>query len=455
MERRFVKPYVSAISIAAVISMLLVASTAGAPTAEGAKAALFFAALGAFAHALGYVVARAMFGTIGFLPFLTAAALAPDVGALAAVALAVAAGEILRKQPAIRAVFNVAQNVLAIGLAILAFRATGGITLFAMRSVTVQSIIPLVPSFVALFAVFMVVNKIAVNIVVSLSDDRPLLTPLIRSLRSSFAYDLLAMPLVILFAAAYARFGPTWSACLALPMLGVRQLYKSNFELERINEELLQLLVAAIEARDPYTSGHSQRVARYARSIARLAGINGKLAERIYIAALLHDVGKIHEEFAPVLRKAGKLSAEEYETMMTHSAKGAELVARVSRFIDLVPFVRSHHERWDGNGYPDKLTAANIPIGSRVIALADTIDAMTTSRPYREAMTVDEVRRELIAKRGVQFDPKLCDAVLTVAAWSDLAADVDIARREFPVALTEDDVNGVSDSALLASTSAA
>jgi len=401
---------------------------------EGAKAALFFAALGALAHALGYVVARAMFGTIGFLPFLTAAALAPDASALLAVAVAVAAGEILRKQPAIRAIFNVAQNVLAIGLAILAFRLLGGVTLFAVRPVTVQTVIALVPAFVGLFAVFMIVNKIVVNVVVSLSDDRPLLTPLIRSLRSSFAYDLLAMPLVILFAAAYARFGPTWSACLALPMLGVRQLYKSNFELERINEELLQLLVAAIEARDPYTSGHSQRVARYARSIARLAGLNSRLVERIYIAALLHDVGKIHEEFAPVLRKEGKLTADEFETMMTHSAKGAELVARVSRFTDLVPFVRGHHEKWNGSGYPDKLASDTIPIGSRVIALADTIDAMTTSRPYREAMTLEVVREEVVAQRGIQFDPSLCDSLLSAVAWADLVAEVDIARREFPVA---------------------
>jgi putative nucleotidyltransferase with HDIG domain len=219
---------------------------------------------------------------------------------------------------------------------------------------------------------------------------------------------------------------------MALPMLGVRQLYKAVFDLERINEELLQLMVAAIEARDPYTSGHSQRVARYSRVIARVLGLSSRQVEEVGTAALLHDVGKIHEEFAPLLRQPRKLTTAEYEVMKTHSAKGASLVSKVSHFKSIVPAVRGHHETWSGRGYPDALAGDAIPIGARIITIADTIDAMTTVRPYRPPRTMEEVRVELERVSGVQFDPRICATLLSAEHWRDLLLEVEIAAREFP-----------------------
>jgi putative nucleotidyltransferase with HDIG domain len=219
---------------------------------------------------------------------------------------------------------------------------------------------------------------------------------------------------------------------MAFPMLGVRQLYKAVFDLERINEELLQLMVAAIEARDPYTSGHSQRVARYSRVIARVLGLSSRQVEEIGTAALLHDVGKIHEEFAPILRQPRKLTAAEFEVMKTHSAKGATLVAKVSHFKSIVPAVRGHHEAWSGRGYPDGLAGDAIPLGARVIAIADTIDAMTTVRPYRPPRSMDEVRHELMRVAGVQFDPRMCAQILLPENWHEMRLEVEIAAREFP-----------------------
>lgn len=252
-------------------------------------------------------------------------------------------------------------------------------------------------------------------------------------MRLSAFYDILALPLIYFFAHAYVSLGPEWSAAIAVPMLGLRQIYKSNVALAKINEELLQLIVAAIEARDPYTSGHSQRVAKYARVIARVSGIGTRATERIAIAALLHDVGKIHEEFAPVLRKPGRLTDEEYEVMKTHSAKSAVLVGKVSHFADLVPLIHAHHEAWDGSGYPLGLSDAKIPLGARVIAIADTIDAMSTSRPYRRAMTNEEVRQELRREAGRQFDPALCERVLTDSSWREITREIEIAVSEYPV----------------------
>jgi HD-GYP domain-containing protein (c-di-GMP phosphodiesterase class II) len=252
-------------------------------------------------------------------------------------------------------------------------------------------------------------------------------------MRLSATYDLLAFPLIFFFAFIYSRFGPELSAALALPMLGMRQLYKTNVALQKINEELLQLMVAAIEARDPYTSGHSQRVARYAKLIAKSAGLGSRTTERVMIAALLHDVGKIYEEFAPILRKPGRLTDDEFEVMKTHASRGSALVCKVSHFEDLVPMVQSHHESWDGRGYPDGVSGDAIPTGARVIALADTIDAMSTSRPYRPALSESEVRAELERESGRQFDPRICKALLNDTTWAMLRREIALAIEEHPV----------------------
>jgi HD-GYP domain-containing protein (c-di-GMP phosphodiesterase class II) len=140
----------------------------------------------------------------------------------------------------------------------------------------------------------------------------------------------------------------------------------------------------------------------------------------VYTAALLHDVGKIHEEFAPILRKPGRLTEAEFAVMRSHSEKGAILVARVSQFADLVPAIKGHHEAWDGSGYPEGLHGESIPRWARVIALADTIDAMTTDRPYREALSARAVRLEIERQAGKQFDPAIARALTSPAHWTGM-----------------------------------
>jgi putative nucleotidyltransferase with HDIG domain len=208
----------------------------------------------------------------------------------------------------------------------------------------------------------------------------------------------------------------------AIPLFGLRQLYKVTGQLEQTNRELLELMVAAIEARDPYTSGHSRRVADKARVIAHAVGLREKEIERIVAAALLHDVGKIHEVFGPILSKPGRLTTEEQVIMRTHPVKSAELAGKVTELRDVVPLIRHHHENWDGTGYPDGLRGDDIPLGSRIIMFADTIDAMSTDRPYRAAMDAASVRKELLRFRGTQFDPSMCDALLRSSEYSKLFA---------------------------------
>jgi putative nucleotidyltransferase with HDIG domain len=190
-------------------------------------------------------------------------------------------------------------------------------------------------------------------------------------------------------------------------------------------------MVAAIEARDPYTSGHSRRVAEKTRVIARAVGLREKEVERIVAAALLHDVGKIHEVFGPILSKPGRLTAEEQVIMRTHPIKSAELAGTVTQLRDVVPLIRHHHENWDGTGYPDGLKADEIPLGSRIIMFADTIDAMTTDRPYRAALDAMSVRKELLRFRATQFDPAICDALLRSPEYSKLFAPPTVPAEEW------------------------
>ncbi|MFN7883550.1 MAG: HD-GYP domain-containing protein, partial [bacterium] len=192
----------------------------------------------------------------------------------------------------------------------------------------------------------------------------------------------------------------------------LRFTYQSKHQLQTTNKELLELFVHTVEFRDPYTSGHSQRVRRFSRIIAQEIGLSPKEVEQVSKAALLHDVGKIHEIFAPILMKPGRLTPEERAIMELHPIKSAELVAKISELQDIVPAVRHHHENWDGTGYPDRLQGKEIPLASRIIMFADTIDAMTTDRPYRKALGEADVRAELVKFSGTQFDPHICAALL-------------------------------------------
>jgi putative nucleotidyltransferase with HDIG domain len=210
------------------------------------------------------------------------------------------------------------------------------------------------------------------------------------------------------------------TAGMAIPIVAVRQLYRTTVELTTVTEELLDLMVAAIEARDPYTSGHSRRVARASEVIARAIGLSPAEVERVSVAALLHDVGKIDEQFAPILAKEGRLTPEEWDIMKRHPIRSAELVGLLSSLKDIVRPVRHHHENWDGTGYPDGIRGETIPLASRIIMFADTLDAITTDRPYRKALSLADARSEFIKFRGRQFDPAICDQILAPETWEEL-----------------------------------
>jgi HD-GYP domain len=170
--------------------------------------------------------------------------------------------------------------------------------------------------------------------------------------------------------------------------------------------EIIECLVTALEAKDPYTKGHSTRVADMAYKLGEIAGIKGEALEDLHLAAHLHDIGKIGIPDR-ILNKTGPLLPEEMAILRQHPTIGYQILARSSQLKVLAEIVLHHHERWDGKGYPDGLRSENIPLSSRIIAVCDAIDAMTSARPYRKALSIVECRLELQANQGLQFDPHL------------------------------------------------
>ena len=387
------------------------------------QAGAWFVAMALLAQLQAHTLPAGASGSISFLPLTAVALLTPNWLAVLAAGLAHAIAESLIRRNPTKAIFNVAQVTLSMGVAVGAFWALGGISLLANDEVSFgQAAKDVTLPLLGLVLCFFSLNAALVSGVIALSDGKRFHEVWRRNTLGILAYDLLSAPIVLIFAWIYVRFGPLGALGLAIPLLGARQLYKSNRQLETINQELLELMVKAIEARDPYTSGHSRRVAHYSRIIARALGLSMRQIDRVTTAALLHDVGKIHEVFAPILRKPGKLTSDEWAIMQTHPVKSAELVSTVSHLRDLVGAVRHHHENWDGSGYPDGLASTAIPLESRIIMFADTIDAMTSDRPYRAALTEADVRAELIRMKGLQFDPEICDTLLSSTMFALLFA---------------------------------
>jgi HD-GYP domain-containing protein (c-di-GMP phosphodiesterase class II) len=345
--------------------------------------------------------------SVAFIPFI-ASVLLFDTGwaALVAAGSVLAVESAVKRKAALRVLFNVSQMVVSVALASLVYGALGGqfsLTDFRIARVAIAGAV----------ATYFIVNSAAVSAAVALSYGGRLSDAWLRIAGASLAYDVFSSLLGPLLAFLYVQFQIPGILLLILPLYFLRHLYHVTLQLEQVNRELLELMVKAIEARDPYTSGHSQRVSQIASQIAKDYGLGHKLVEQITTSALLHDVGKIYEDFAPLLRKDTKLDSTERALMQTHPARSAELVGTISAFRGPIEqAVRHHHENFDGTGYPMKLAGRAIPIGARIVMVADTLDAMTTDRPYRKALSYERVIEELQRFSGRQFDPELVDRVI-------------------------------------------
>ncbi|HOP70194.1 MAG TPA: HD-GYP domain-containing protein [Bacillota bacterium] len=198
-----------------------------------------------------------------------------------------------------------------------------------------------------------------------------------------------------------------------LPLLVTRVSLQKYIDLWDTYSEMAAALSIALDARDSYTHGHSVRVSKYSYKLAKRLGLSDDEAELIKYVGLLHDVGKVGMSDS-LLKKEGQFTYDEYEMMKKHSEIGADII-KVMKFLGKgEQWVRHHHERWDGTGFPAGLKGEEIPLGARIIACADAFDAMTTDRPYKEKMSFEEAKRELLECSGTQFDPKVVEAMIQI-----------------------------------------
>jgi len=248
-----------------------------------------------------------------------------------------------------------------------------------------------------------------VAVAIAVSEHRPLSKVwglVVGRSGANVFYDLLISPVSILMAMLYMEYNFAGFLIILLPLLLVRTAYHKAFQLQEVSGNLLKALVKAIDVRDPYTSGHSQRVSMLSRRIAESLGLSNGETKNVETAALLHDIGKIDEIYMDILRKEGPLSKLEHRMIQSHVTIGVELLNSLSSFPESVlGAVRHHHERVDGGGYPDGLVGNEIPVGARIIKVADAVDAMLSGRPYRKALPLAVVREELLEFCGTQFDP--------------------------------------------------
>jgi putative nucleotidyltransferase with HDIG domain len=364
-----------------------------------------------------------------FIPVLVALLLFGPAAALVVLLTAGISAELaIRKKPPIKVLFNAGQWAFACGIGGLVFEAMDGSTMLQSGSASWNQIFP----FAAFALILVVLNNAAVAAVVAISNSLPV-REVWRGLSgragANLLYDILVSPVAFGIAVLYLPLNVVGLLLAFFPLLFIRHSYFTNLRLQHANRDLLKALVKAIETRDPYTSGHSIRVASLARDIAVALGMSEREIDETETAALLHDIGKIDAIYVDIIQKPTDLTSAERAIIESHVTKGVELLRSLSSFPESVILaVRHHHEREDGRGYPDRLRGDQIPLAAKIIKVCDAVDAMLSDRPYRKALTLADVRVQLALYSGTQFDHRIAAVVSAGSILERHAAEVELRR---------------------------
>ena len=310
------------------------------------------------------------------------------------------------KKPWYKIVFNVCNTVLPISASGLTYKLLNFDSSVPLG--TLNNAIVLVVAGVA----YLAVNTGVVNTMVGLVEGH---NPLdfARSSFRGFAFQFATLiPLGTLITIVYYQ-TPWGLALLLFPILLTQYSFKSYRRLRTESQKTIELLADAVDKRDPYTFQHSLRVGNYADRMARRIGLDLEELENIAFAARIHDLGKIGIP-SSILLKNGPLTKEERRVIEQHPSIGARIMSRMSTYERVKSLIEFHHERIDGKGYPTGLSGEQIPVGARIIGVADAYEAMTSDRPYRKALSTDRAIRELEKGRGAQFDSQIIDHFLAV-----------------------------------------
>lgn len=253
---------------------------------------------------------------------------------------------------------------------------------------------------------YIVLNTLFISILTSILLNQKFLYVLKNNYMGFFTNVILVSLLGVIVALAYTEYGIGGIVLFFVPVLLARYSFKLYTDMRKNYFDTINVLIRTVEANDPYTSGHSHRVSIYSEAIARNLGLSEFKIDKIKTAALLHDIGKIGIDKS-ILNKPGKLDNTEYTTIKMHPSIGAKIITGVDLLKDIEGVIKHHHERYDGKGYPDGLKADEISLETSILTIADTFDAMTSNRSYRDALPLDYALGELRRCAGTQFNPNI------------------------------------------------
>ncbi|AYO29915.1 HD-GYP domain-containing protein [Biomaibacter acetigenes] len=298
---------------------------------------------------------------------------------------------------------NISIYIIMVGVSGYLFEITGG------TPGKINILNDIIPMLVLVFS-YLIMNISLIALALSILQKENLFHIFTSNFKWALPNYLALAPLGILLAIIYINVGSGGILLFLVPLLIARHSFQLYMNMRKIYLETIQALATAIEAKDPYTRGHSERVAMYSSIIAEEMNLPEDFLNTLNFAALLHDIGKIGIP-DEILNKPGKLSEEEFDRIRIHPILGANIVEKIDFLAQASSYIRFHHERQNGRGYPEGLKGENIPLGAAILAVADAFDAMTSDRPYRRAWNLDDTLHEIESNSGIQFRPEVVEAL--------------------------------------------
>lgn len=355
--------------------------------------------------------------SLATIAHIAAILLVPAPFAAISVGSAVLIEEVFHRRPLQRIAFNTSCHVLTISLASFAVGLIGDPRVLILE----RDHLLLVTMVVVVSVVYHLVNDVLTSAIMALATGRPLMYLIRTSGRSTILAEAGAGMIGVLFALIWVV-EPLWTTLLAIPGAVIARALQYIRQIERETRSAVASLAEVVDDRDPSTFHHSARVAHYAVAIAEELDLDQELIELIDQAASVHDLGKIGIPDS-VLLKPSPLTRDEQMTMWLHTEIGARILRQFNLFRSGSEIVLHHHEAYDGSGYPAGLAGEAIPLGARVVAVADALDAMTSDRPYRRALSIEEAIERFRAGSGRQWDPAIVGAMLRLVLDGRLRLD--------------------------------
>lgn len=375
---------------------------------------LFFAFLAIICESLVIVLPNQMCASVVFALAVSVIMIFPPLTASMMIALANTSAIIKRdgkyyhifNTPFYKTLFNASNVFFSTTVGAVLYRALGGPTDYIILSKAV------LPIFIGSL-VYIFINTSFLTLLISSLFRKSFKDIWENNVKWVIPNFVTMVPLGIILAIAFQNYGYLGVLLFFGPLLMARYSFKLYMDLRRSYLETVRALSKAMEAKDPVTSGHSERISRYAVAIAREMRLSENRIDKIRYAGLLHDIGKIGIA-DDILKKPGKLNEEEFKQIKEHPVIGAEILNDIDYLRDVAKVIHHHHERYDGKGYPDGTKREEIPIESYILAVVDAFDAMTNDRPYRKALTVENARDIIEEQAGQQFHPQVAKTFIKI-----------------------------------------